>query len=39
MAMAIGLVEEAWRRIASPAILPDSYHKIMLRAFALHLVQ
>ena len=39
MAAAIGLIEDAWKSIASPAILPDSYHKIMLRAFSLHLVQ
>ena len=39
MAAAIGMVEDAWREISSPAILPDSYHKIMLRAFSLHLVQ
>lgn len=39
MAVAIGLVEDGWKSIASPAIMPDSYHKIMLRAFSLHLVQ
>ena len=39
MAQAIGLVEKGWQQIASPTVLPDSYHKIMLRAFSFYLVK
>ena len=28
MAQAISLVEEGWKKIASPAVLPDSYHAL-----------